>query len=226
MTMKTNVSKSVLVILAMAALWIGAARPAMADQNQMEPEPVQLYPDEPEEADFGMADGRSIGEGHIGLMLAGGYPQSRMEIRFCPWNYIDMGIDTDVGYSPDVYLSYFVLVQFLEAPGGWFNLGTKAALGMRWQNQEPADAFFFSPSASAIAGIGWSRIFFTLEATLIYNIGAHANANDDLQIIPLAGVEFRLMENLTIFAKGGYEFVPYGDRAQRLSATAGAAFRF
>jgi|GEM_PF-3142812 len=206
------------------ALLLGLCPAAAAMEGSGDEDGIQ-YEDQVVERPFALEDARTIGEGHIAGSVAGGYPESRLMFQFTPERYFDMGVRLDIGYNPDFDLSYFLEVQFLEAPGGWFNLGARVRTGFRWEMAE-TDRFYFTPKLALVMGFGGSMVFFPIEVEWGFDVALPKNQDHRSGLSSMAGVEVLVYEKLTLFAKAGYDVSLYNDAYQGVRALGGVNFGF
>ena len=174
---------------------------------------------------FALEDGRTLGEGHIAGSVAGGYPETRLMFQFTPVDYFDMGMRLDIGYDPDFDLGYFLKVQFLEAPGRWFNLGMRVRTGFRWEAAD-TDRFYFTPRVALLMGFGGSWLYFPLEIEWGFDVALPQHQDHRSALSSLAGVEFVVYTRLSLFAKAGYDVSLMGGAYQGVRALGGINFGF
>lgn len=209
--------------LALTICLLGAVSAAAAA------DPAKIYDDEPKRRSFGMEDAETLGEGRLGLGLAGGYPKSKINVQFCPADFFDMGLLTEFGYEPDFFFGYYVKIQLLEDDRSIFNMGIRAGAALLWlvkENGKRADKFFFAPRLALPFGLGGGPIYFAADPEIEFDVAMQTNVKHRISLKLTGGVEWSFYEDMTFFAKAGYQFKLRGEPYSGLDATAGLNFGF
>lgn len=206
--------------LAFCALYAASAYAADA---------AKLYEDEPKRRTFGMEDAETMGEGRLGLGLSGGFPKSKINVQFCPADFFDMGLLTEFGYSPDFFFGYYLKMQLLEDERSIFNMGIRTGIALLWltkENGKRSDKFFFAPRVALPIGLGSGPIYFVTDPEVEFDVSMQGHIKHRISLKITGGLEWSFYEDMTFFAKAGWQFKLRGEPYSGVDATAGFNFGF
>jgi len=181
--------------------------------------PVSAGDDKP----YTVEDGDALMEGEAALVIYAGYPASGVRYLAAPWDYVNLGLQFEVEYSPTLALGVPFKGQLIQTRDEAFNFALTFLPSVEFSFGQYAVTAPMKPGFALgwrfYPGISW----FTTGA---YDLNVPVSQEATFSHYPEAamGIEFPVSKMINLSVKGLVKFVDYRPEAFVYGGAAGISF--